>query len=219
MRLQPDGIAPLYSLDTVGESAPPPGSPPVYAEQATGNGAQVLAHRHGYPAPQTPAVERFADLGEPTSLGSDRSSGIEKVTTQDEKSDGVEADVDEVGELEPDNNGQEIVLETANDFAQRLISLDDDPTMPIHTFRMWFTGIGLAVFASVLGMLFVSSRAEQIFGGWITEYLPLAIPPAGVERLAAVSTAHRIHDGPLFRGGHPRTREQIPHRRPDMELA
>ena len=159
MRIQPDGTAPLYSLDTtVGESTPPAGAPPVYSGRVSSDGAQVLAHRHGYAAPETPAVERFAGLDDPQSPGSDRSSGIEKVPMHDEKSDGVEDDVNEVGE--PDNNGQEQVLETADDFAKRLISLDDDPTMPIHTFRMWFTGIGLAVFASVLGMLFVSASVR-----------------------------------------------------------
>ncbi len=41
------------------------------------------------------------------------------------------------------------------DVAMRLISLDDDPTLPAFTFRMWFLGIGLACFGSVLGQIFV----------------------------------------------------------------
>ena len=56
-----------------------------------------------------------------------------------------------------DERGKEKVLETAEDFATALVSLDDDPTMPIHTFRTWFLGMGLAVFGSVLAMLFVCS--------------------------------------------------------------
>ena len=56
-----------------------------------------------------------------------------------------------------DTNGKEKVLETAADFATALVSLEDDPGMYVHTFRMWFVGIGLAVFGAVLGMLFVSS--------------------------------------------------------------
>jgi len=56
-----------------------------------------------------------------------------------------------------DENGKEKVLETPEDFATALVSLDDDPTLPVYTFRMWFAGIGLAVFGSVLGMLFVST--------------------------------------------------------------
>ncbi|KAH9941493.1 OPT oligopeptide transporter [Amylocystis lapponica] len=53
-----------------------------------------------------------------------------------------------------DENGRDKVLETAEDFATALVSLDDDPAMIIHTFRMWFIGVGLAVFGAVLGMLF-----------------------------------------------------------------
>ncbi|KIJ55709.1 hypothetical protein M422DRAFT_220506 [Sphaerobolus stellatus SS14] len=53
-----------------------------------------------------------------------------------------------------DEHGKEKVLETAEDFATALVSLDDDPTLPIHTFRTWFIGIGLAVFGAVLAMLF-----------------------------------------------------------------
>lgn len=60
-----------------------------------------------------------------------------------------------------DHNGKEKVLETAEDFATALVSLDDDPTMPLNTFRMWFSGIGLAVFGSVLAMLFVCSRVSN----------------------------------------------------------
>jgi len=51
-------------------------------------------------------------------------------------------------------NGQEKVLETAEDFSRALVSSEDDPNVYIHTFRMWFSGLGLAVFGSVLGMLF-----------------------------------------------------------------
>ena len=39
--------------------------------------------------------------------------------------------------------------------ATRLISLEDDPTLPAFTFRMWFLGIGLSCFGAVLGQIFV----------------------------------------------------------------
>ena len=48
-------------------------------------------------------------------------------------------------------------LVTDIDVATRLISLDDDPTLPVFTFRMWFLGIGLSCFGSVLGQIFVST--------------------------------------------------------------
>jgi hypothetical protein len=47
------------------------------------------------------------------------------------------------------------VLETAEDFSVALVSLQDDPSLPINTFRMWFCGLGFAAFGAVLGMLFV----------------------------------------------------------------
>lgn len=57
--------------------------------------------------------------------------------------------------------GGEKVLETAVDFSRALVSSEDDPTLLIHTFRMWFIGTGLAVFGAVLGMLFVSKMHLQ----------------------------------------------------------
>lgn len=61
-----------------------------------------------------------------------------------------------------DERGREKVLETAEDFSRALVSSDDDPTLTINTFRMWFTGIGLAVFGAVLGMLFVSASLHNL---------------------------------------------------------
>lgn len=46
-------------------------------------------------------------------------------------------------------------LVTDMDVATRLISLEDDPSLPVFTIRMWFLGLGLACFASVLGQIFV----------------------------------------------------------------
>jgi hypothetical protein len=80
----------------------------------------------------------------------DRKDGhdIEKVPESDEEF----AKLDDLDRLDNDK-----VLETAEDFSVALVSLQDDPTLTINTFRMWFCGIGFAGFGSVLGMLFVSS--------------------------------------------------------------
>ncbi|BGP19367.1 hypothetical protein JCM10213v2_007456 [Rhodosporidiobolus nylandii] len=51
-------------------------------------------------------------------------------------------------------NGKERPIETAEDIATRCISLEDDPTLPIQTFRMYFLGLGLTCFAAVLGQIF-----------------------------------------------------------------
>ena len=47
------------------------------------------------------------------------------------------------------------VTETDSDYALRLLSLEDDPTLPIFTFRMWFLSLGLSCFGAVLGQIFV----------------------------------------------------------------
>lgn len=48
------------------------------------------------------------------------------------------------------------ISETDADYAIRLISLEDDPTHPIWTFRMWFLSLGLSCFGAVIGQIFVS---------------------------------------------------------------
>ncbi|KAF8512081.1 OPT oligopeptide transporter [Hysterangium stoloniferum] len=86
-----------------------------------------------------------------------------------------------------DDKGNEKVMETAKDFATALVSLDDDPTLPIHTFRMWFLGIGLAVFGSVLGILFqfrpqvisVSALFLQLLAYMLGKVLEVTIPSPG----------------------------------------
>ena len=45
--------------------------------------------------------------------------------------------------------------ETDIDVATRLISLEDDPSLPAFTFRLWFLGLGLSCFGAVLGQIFV----------------------------------------------------------------
>jgi hypothetical protein len=47
--------------------------------------------------------------------------------------------------------------DTAEDWSLRLISLEDDPTLPCWTLRLWFISIGLSCFGAVLGQIFVRS--------------------------------------------------------------
>ncbi|GAA5984935.1 hypothetical protein JCM10908_002459 [Rhodotorula pacifica] len=51
-------------------------------------------------------------------------------------------------------NGKERAIEGAADITTRCLSLEDDPEMPVHTFRMYFLGIGLTAFSAVLGQIF-----------------------------------------------------------------
>ncbi|KAJ7107983.1 peptide transporter MTD1 [Mycena crocata] len=60
----------------------------------------------------------------------------------------------DVREIDLDDSGKERPIVTDVDVATRLISLEDDPTLPAFTFRMWFLGTGLSCFGAVLGQIF-----------------------------------------------------------------
>ncbi|KAJ7093296.1 peptide transporter MTD1 [Mycena belliarum] len=61
---------------------------------------------------------------------------------------------DDLRQIDLDEDGKERPIVTDVDVATRLISLEDDPTLPAFTFRMWFLGIGLSCFGAVLGQIF-----------------------------------------------------------------
>ncbi|THU99543.1 OPT oligopeptide transporter [Dendrothele bispora CBS 962.96] len=71
-------------------------------------------------------------------------------------------DINEVGDVFQDDprlidlgeDGKERPIETDADYSTRLVSLEDDPSLRIFTFRMWFLGLGLACFGAVLGQIF-----------------------------------------------------------------
>ncbi|SCV69385.1 BQ2448_2405 [Microbotryum intermedium] len=69
----------------------------------------------------------------------------------------------DVADLDPEllnENGKERVIETAHDFSTRLISLEDDTTIQVHTVRMWSIGLGLTCFGAVLGQIFTFRPQE-----------------------------------------------------------
>lgn len=114
----------------------------------------------------------FERKGSDSSVIDEKASGIVDVDNEKGKLDyvpGLPADVAvaEVGDVAEDvraidlgADGKERPIEEAGDYALRLVSLEDDPTLPVHTFRTWFLGLGLACFAAVLGELFV--RAAHV---------------------------------------------------------
>ncbi|KAG6853742.1 hypothetical protein C0991_001758 [Blastosporella zonata] len=87
-------------------------------------------------------------------------------------------------------DGKERPIETDVDVVTRLISLEDDPTLPAFTFRMWFLGLGLACFGSVLGQIFyfrpqtvyVSQLFIQIIAYILGRILEEIIPGPGNSR-------------------------------------
>ncbi|TCD60776.1 hypothetical protein EIP91_009533, partial [Steccherinum ochraceum] len=69
---------------------------------------------------------------------------------------------DDVRDIDLGEDGKERPIETDVDIATRLISLEDDPTLPVYTFRMWFLGLGLSCFGAVLGQIFYF-RPQTVF--------------------------------------------------------
>ncbi|CAK5280284.1 unnamed protein product [Mycena citricolor] len=99
---------------------------------------------------------------------SSRSEIIDEKVSFDGKDEPITANID-IGEvcediraIDMDENGKEKPIESALDWSLRLISLHDDPTLPMWTFRMWFVAIGLSAFGAVLGEIF-SFRPQGVY--------------------------------------------------------
>lgn len=127
----------------------------------------------------------------------------------------IETTVEHATTLDPEDtlydvNGKEKVLETAEDFATALVSLDDDPELPIHTFRMWFTGIGLAVFGAVLGMLFVNQNFLILRRKFIP-ILSTAIPAPSSRCIRPLLTIACLHVGSHPPSCHSGSGKPFPH--------
>jgi hypothetical protein len=121
-----------------------------------------MAH-HNEPAELASVLSHLPKENPPPSIRDNHGSLLdEKNDFSDEKLDSEKhsipvadyADLDDMARLDNDD-----VLETAQDFSVALVSLEDDNTLPVNTFRMWFCGLGFAGFGSVLGMLFVSHNS------------------------------------------------------------
>ncbi|KIY72610.1 OPT superfamily oligopeptide transporter [Cylindrobasidium torrendii FP15055 ss-10] len=69
---------------------------------------------------------------------------------------------EDVREIDLDENGKEKPIESFADWSLRLISLEDDPTLPVWTFRLWFVAIGLSCFGAVLSQIF-SFRPQGVY--------------------------------------------------------
>lgn len=80
-----------------------------------------------------------------------------------------EFDVAVVGDVYEDvraidlgENGKERPIETDVDWSLRLISLEDDPSQPVWTFRLWFLAVGFSCFGAVLSEIF-NFRPQQVY--------------------------------------------------------
>ncbi|KAJ7132712.1 peptide transporter MTD1 [Mycena filopes] len=100
------------------------------------------------PTPTGPDVGRNYSLNDEKSDEKNEKSSIQIAEP-------VVAEVyDDLRAIDLDDNGKERPIVTDVDVATRLISLEDDPTLPAFTFRMWFLGLGLSCFGAVLGQIF-----------------------------------------------------------------
>lgn len=126
------------------------------------------------------AVDGIPTLERKT-FSADEKSFDEKHDDSDRSSSNIEHVYDDIVALGED--GREKPVETDLEVVTRLISLEDDTTLPILTFRTWFLGIGLSCFGAVLGQIFyfrpqtvyVSQLFLQIIAflmGRALEYLP-----------------------------------------------
>ncbi|KAJ7293747.1 OPT oligopeptide transporter [Mycena rebaudengoi] len=148
----------------------------------------------------------MAAVGEKQALpGVDRPSTPDHFDEKasDYKQDFSDTDFD-VGEVCDDNrpidldaNGNERAIETADDWSTRLVSLHDDPTLPVWTFRLWFLSLGLAAFGAVLAEIFtfrpqtvyVSQLFLQIASFLLGKILEEIIPGPGHKRFKMTDNA------------------------------
>ncbi|KAK7680237.1 hypothetical protein QCA50_016746 [Cerrena zonata] len=106
-----------------------------------------------------PKVPRDADNSKSSSIDEKLNEKSDSASVVDS----VHGDVyDDVRDIDIGEDGKERPIETDVDVATRLISLEDDPTLPIFTFRMWFLGLGLSCFGAVLGQIFYF-RPQTVF--------------------------------------------------------
>ncbi|EIN10286.1 OPT oligopeptide transporter [Punctularia strigosozonata HHB-11173 SS5] len=85
-----------------------------------------------------------------------------KSSTDGQPLDNVGDVYDDVRVIDLGSDGKERPIETASDWSLRLISLDDDPTLPVWTFRLWFLAVGLSCFGAVLSEIF-AFRPQSVY--------------------------------------------------------
>jgi OPT family small oligopeptide transporter len=136
----------------------------------------------------------------------DEKASLRDLDVKDYKDDGVRDNVEvvvgdvfeEARAIDLDDNGKEKPITDPIDYAMRLLSLEDDPELPIMTFRMWFLGLGLSCFGAVLGQLFyfrpqtvyVSQLFLQIIAYLLARPLEVLIPgPSPTAKIQTSNTA------------------------------
>uniref|UniRef100_A0A8H7XV56 Peptide transporter MTD1 n=1 Tax=Psilocybe cubensis TaxID=181762 RepID=A0A8H7XV56_PSICU len=101
-------------------------------------------------SPTSPKTQRSDSFGDEKGIVEEKGSkGSVEIAGS------IQGDVyDDIRAIDMGEDGKERPIETDIDVATRLISLEDDPTLPAFTFRMWLLGLGLSCFGAVLGQIF-----------------------------------------------------------------
>ncbi|KAJ7492455.1 OPT oligopeptide transporter [Mycena latifolia] len=142
-------------------------------------------------------IEILPAVGPPASEYLDEKA----VDTKEHSFSDTASDIGEVCEdiraIDMDADGREKPIVTANDWSTRLISLHDDPTLPVWTFRLWFLALGLSAFGAVLGEIFafrpqtvyVSQLFLQVASFALGKVLEEIIPGPGNKRFKMYDNA------------------------------
>ncbi|CAL1709266.1 unnamed protein product [Somion occarium] len=107
----------------------------------------------------SPALKR-ADTDSAVSMGDS------KEKFHDDKEVAVVSEKDAAFLVEPDADDVK-VIEKAEDVAVQIISTEDDPSLPVFTFRTVFLGVGLSAFGAVLSTIYTfkpqNATVSQLF--------------------------------------------------------
>ncbi|MCJ1411801.1 hypothetical protein MMC19_005893 [Ptychographa xylographoides] len=129
----------------------------------------MATHRAGFGdgiEESTPAVAYNPHAGEPTEK--EREAGFGHSSSISKNSSGSESPNKEINEKSGDyvsgavpaydeeegNHSGKLRVENAEQLVTSILSVDDDPTLNAWTFRMWFLGLGLSLFGSVLATIY-----------------------------------------------------------------
>jgi hypothetical protein len=100
-------------------------------------------------------------------FGSEEKSATEHVEYVDPKSDVESADKVENGSSIGDEKKQKKPPSSARDLVSEVLILEDDPSLNPWTFRMWFIGISLSLFAAYGSS---SPHIESLNSQWLQVY-------------------------------------------------
>ncbi|KAF9481085.1 peptide transporter MTD1 [Pholiota conissans] len=98
---------------------------------------------------------------------------------------------DDIRAIDMGEDGKERPIETDIDVATRLISLEDDPSLPAFTFRMWLLGIGLSCFGAVLGQIFYF-RPQTVYVSPL--FLQIIAYLLGLVMEEVIPGPHNVHE-------------------------